>query len=491
MTVLTVVTSTYLIGSTSDSASIAAAIIAIVIGVALLLIIIRDWTRGIFILFAWMIVEDSIRKYTGSVVALYFAKDFILLATYASYFLRRSSERKPLLNWKNTTIWAIAIMGLWGAIGALYSNNQDWIVSVVGLRMWFIYCPLIFLGIDFAKSSQHVRRLLILLISTAGIVSLLGLLQIVFGNEILNPATVDYQAKLFLEKVGTTGLTLTRPTSVFIDPGRYGKYSIMMLCVSLGIFAYLWQEEGRQRKIVILAGLIVGLVLIMNFLSGARTAIVIAPVIIILFAFLYRGSKAGEAVSSRATTMSLLALLIVIGGLLWLLLSAVRPDYAQATLDFADTTIPYFGDHYDLHSQNISYSLQSFGLLGNGVGSASIGIYYFTTQILFEGVETGYASVIIEFGVVGLILWGWIGFTLIRQTWKASRVLRSTPYYGLALAGLLLQSLFLFILFMLGSSIYQEYLVSSALWFLSGLILGLARARVLPSQQVPSNARLL
>jgi hypothetical protein len=479
-----VIASGYLIATSSppNNFIFSAIISSAVLGSFISILVLEDWTKGIYILFIWLVLEDSFRKYTGYVVVLYFIKDAILFLTYLAYFLNRLSQHKPLLNLRSPIVFAIGLLAMWGLLGSLYSGDSNWIISVIGLRMWFIYCPLVFLGVDFAQSNTRIQRLLKLWIISAGIIGLLGLLQVFFGNQFLNPTSVTYDAKLFLQKTGLSGLSITRPTSVFIDPGRYGKYTIMSLCLISGIFVDVWHKRRRWQRDTLLAGACLGLVLMMNFLSGARLAIVLTPIILLAFVVFLRlrtGTASKEKVTAHSSSFASSSfIIIVVIGALWLLISNISPIYLNGALDFYQTIGPYIGKHYELHLDNFIFSIQHFGLLGNGVGSTSLGINYFSDHISlsFEGVETGFASLVIEFGVVGLILWIGIGLGTIQTTLKAARTLRNSSLYGLSVTAALLQMLFLFALFILGVAVYQDYLISSHLWFVTGLILGVSRS---------------
>ena len=57
------------------------------IGGAVFIAILNDWRRGLYFLIAWILFEDMVRKYLGNNMAIYFAKDFLALALYLSFFV--------------------------------------------------------------------------------------------------------------------------------------------------------------------------------------------------------------------------------------------------------------------------------------------------------------------------------------------------------------------------------------------------------------------
>src|SRR6202171_6633400 len=63
----------------------------VVLGTVALLAILKNWRRGVYCFVAWIAVEDLIRKYLGNNMVVFFAKDFLALALYLSFFVARRS----------------------------------------------------------------------------------------------------------------------------------------------------------------------------------------------------------------------------------------------------------------------------------------------------------------------------------------------------------------------------------------------------------------
>ena len=56
------------------------AFVAIAVAIAALVVaILNDWRKGLYFFLAWLLFEDFARKYLGNNMAIYFAKDFLLL----------------------------------------------------------------------------------------------------------------------------------------------------------------------------------------------------------------------------------------------------------------------------------------------------------------------------------------------------------------------------------------------------------------------------
>src|SRR5258706_490212 len=63
----------------------------VVLGLAAFVAILKDWRKGVYAFVAWIAVEDLIRKYLGNNMIVFFAKDFLALALYLSFFVARRS----------------------------------------------------------------------------------------------------------------------------------------------------------------------------------------------------------------------------------------------------------------------------------------------------------------------------------------------------------------------------------------------------------------
>src|SRR5260370_18092550 len=63
----------------------------VVLGTVALIAILKNWRRGVYFFVAWIAVEDLIRKYLGNNMIVFFAKDFLALALYLSFFVARRS----------------------------------------------------------------------------------------------------------------------------------------------------------------------------------------------------------------------------------------------------------------------------------------------------------------------------------------------------------------------------------------------------------------
>src|ERR1700747_1064230 len=65
-------------------------------GGVLILTILNDWTKGIYLCLAWLLFEDFARKFLGNNMAVYFAKDVLILVVYLSFFVSWRKKDRPI-----------------------------------------------------------------------------------------------------------------------------------------------------------------------------------------------------------------------------------------------------------------------------------------------------------------------------------------------------------------------------------------------------------
>jgi hypothetical protein len=118
---------------------------------------------------------------------------------------------------------------------------------------------------------------------------------------------------------------------------------------------------------------------------------------------------------------------------------------------------------------------------GYGIGTCTLGGQYVIrimgAKPVGVGVESGIGNMLLEIGIVGLILWIVLGFSVVMSAWKVVTKLKGTPWFPLSFAISLYASLLFFPMMYTGASAYQDFLLSSYLWLLLGILF---RLRTLP-----------
>ena len=105
------------------------------------------------------------------------------------------------------------------------------------------------------------------------------------------------------------------------------------------------------------------------------------------------------------------------------------------------------------------------------------------------GVESGYGNLIVELGIVGLLLWFVLGFSVSISCWKVVKSLRGTPWFPLVFA----IGFYAFLMFIpmeyTGSTSYQDFVLNSLLWLLLGIMFRLRRYPEVSSRSTAPDLR--
>ena len=88
----------------------------------------------------------------------------------------------------------------------------------------------------------------------------------------------------------------------------------------------------------------------------------------------------------------------------------------------------------------------------------------------YVGVESGFGNLIVELGIVGLILWIVLGFSISLSAWKVVKELRGTPWFPLAFVIFLFSALLFFPMTFTSFATFQDFVINSFLWLLLGIL---------------------
>lgn len=450
-----------------------------VIVVVVTIRIINKWRDGFYLFLIWLLFEDLIRKYMGNNMAIYFGKDFLVGAVYISFLLavRRHTVRlfkPPFIIALNLFIWI-------GVAQAFNSNSPSFIYSLLGLKLYYYYVPLMFLGYAIIETEEDLRRFLVFNMGLAGIIALLGIIQSIVGLTFLNPAVLAPDIELLgnlTRRAPISGVLVARPSSVFVSDGRFASYMVLMFIVGLGTGGYLLLRASKGQLIVFLA---IGLTAVAGVMSGSRGAFIYigASALIVSGALVWgapwrwrQGHRLIRALQ-RSVAIGAFGLILVFLiypdaiGARWSLYSeTLLPDSAGYELGYRVWEYPYI---------NLKAAFDNpHWVLGNGIGTASLGVQYVTRIMGVPspqiGVESGFGTLVLELGIFGLFLWVFWSIDVILASWGIARKLKQTPYFPVAIAILW----FTFVLLVLdtfgGFQSFQNYINNAYLWVLLGIL---------------------
>jgi hypothetical protein len=441
--------------------------------------ILRNWRVGLYWFLGWMMFEDLARKFMGNNLVLFFGKDILAGLVYIALFaaIRARKEkmfRPPFMIFLSLFFW----------LGVLQVFNQYspsiWF-GLLGIKTYFYYIPLMYVGYAFARSDEDLRKFLSWNMILFGVVAALGIAQAILGNGFLNPTTLAPELQDLGDLQKSTPISnqsFNLPDSVFVSAGRYSLFLILAVIIALGTsgFLLLYSKKGRT-----LAYLVAGSLGAAALLSGSRTALlyVFGSAMLLPMGFLWGAPWKQRQAHRMVKAIRWSGALFVFGLFIFF---AAFPDAMGSRLAYYTETLLPSSSGYELSYRSWDYPIQNlmaaFTLpnwaVGNGIGTASLGGQYVAKltgkQAPITWVEEGYGNLIVEMGALAPILWFlWTG-ALMWFSWKIVRQLRQTRHFPLALAIFWFAFILLYPLTYVNLNAYQNYTCNAYLWLLVGVL---------------------
>jgi hypothetical protein len=453
-------------------------------GGAVVIAILNDWRRGLYIVVGWILFEDFVRKYLGNNMAIYFVKDILAIILYLSFFRARRAKR---IDKFQIPFRLPLIIFFWFCFLQMFNPASPSIFyGILGMKLNFLYIPLIYIGYAFAESEEDLRRFLSFSCFLILIVAGLGIAQSIIGPTFLNPQSLqeDIRSLSTLYRVApVSGLVAYRPTSVFVSSGRFQDFLIAAWVFSLGYAGYLLLRTRRGRT---LAFVTIGAVAAASLLSASRGVFMwnTGNTLVIVSGFLWGAPWRQREALRVLRAIQRTALLI---GLAIIMLLTIFPEALGSRIAIYRETLMPNSPASALVERTRTYPLQQLGFafdnprwpFGYGTGTCSLGFQYVMritgARPIRVAVENGFGNLLLEVGIVGLILWIVLGFSIAASAWAVVKTLRGTPWFPLGLATFFFSVLVFFPMMFYGNSPYQDFVINSNLWLQLGILFRLRR----------------
>jgi hypothetical protein len=455
-------------------------------GGAVVVAILNDWRRGLYILLGWIVFEDLVRKYLGNNMAIFFGKDILALVLYLSFFMAR---RKKLIQPFTPPFFRVFMIFFWfGLIQVFNPASTSVFYGIMGMKIYFLYVPLIYVGYALIENEDDLRRFFAFNSCLIIAVVCLGIAQSILGHTFLNPVNLQSD----IRDLSTTyrvapisGLVAYRPNSVFVSAGRFQDFLILSWIVALGFGGYLLLRSRRSRN---LAFLTIGVVAVGSIMSASRGVFMwgAGSAIVIVGGFLWGAPwRQGEVLRIvRAIQRS-----VLVAGLGLFAILALFPEQVGSRIAIYSETLLPSSPASELVNRTRDYPLANLMKAldyprwpyGYGIGTSSLGVQY-VARIMHAvpmniGVENGWGQLILELGIAGLLLWIVLGVTVTIMAWNVTRSLKGTPWFPLSFAIFLYASLLLLPMTYVAFITYQDFIMNAYLWLLLGILF---RLRTLP-----------
>src|SRR5438034_6789539 len=152
---------------------------------ALGMVVLANWRTGTYFFLIWLVVEDLPRKFLGNDMRLYFAKDVLAAILYLAFLAALVRGRVPRL--KAHFLAPLLLFTAWGVLQAFTPQSPSPVYGLLGLRMYFFYVPLLFVGYALLRDERDLRRFLFFNLAVAVVIAGLGIVQGIVCLDFLNP----------------------------------------------------------------------------------------------------------------------------------------------------------------------------------------------------------------------------------------------------------------------------------------------------------------
>lgn len=407
---------------------------------------------------------DFIRKAGTGDPRLIFVRD-VLLVVGLLVLTARAAPWRDVRAACRPWLVPLAAFGVWFVVAAVNSAAFASVqVPLVGARLYFEYLPLIGLGWYAAQDPARLRRTATCLAVVLCATTIVGIAHAIGGPDFLPGA--DANAKLFthldLQRLtnGQTAGQVFQPTGLFVEPGRFADWAFVNFAFGLALVPHA--RLRFWRFVVPLIGAI-GL-----FAASNRTTIVAAIFLAVIVSL--RQTRL-DSVRAIRVGISLVLLFCTVATLT----RTFFPAQFESRVQFVGRSLNVTSSQAEGSTRIPSYAHELFidigkgGLVGRGAGTQGLGRQYLgaaATQTITEG---GFATVMVESGVIGFLLWiTWTGaaWRFARRTAKAVSGTVGQTVSTLATA-LAIQ---LFVIMFIGINAVQDFVFNSWLFAVLGFI---------------------
>src|SRR5262249_22598266 len=103
-----------------------------------------SWRFGFYLFLVLLLFDDLARKYMGNNMAIYFGKDLLVGIIYASIIFAR--KRGEALRFRPLFLVPLMLFFGLGVIQAFNPLSPSPFYGILGLKLYFYYVPLIYVG---------------------------------------------------------------------------------------------------------------------------------------------------------------------------------------------------------------------------------------------------------------------------------------------------------------------------------------------------------
>lgn len=367
-----------------------------------------NWRSGTFLLIAFALLRDPIRKLDDShSVLVTLSVNALWLAIYIGIYNENAHDLfKVFRRWPQfrRIVDLVLLALLPGVLIAIVSYDKGILLAIAGIIVYFAPFVGIAFGYLMVRREQELWNILsfFVVIHTIGASSVFfeyaGVESPVFGG-------IDFDWIRY-----TGGGVVDLMTGVYRSPDVMGFHAahVVMFCLLL-----LSRPRGTNKWFWVICLLVAFAALL---LAGRRK--MLAMPILFLVVSLYMQSRTKVAFNSWMQTVGTICVLLCASGIFAISQGWIGADYAE----YAGTLATEGADRTQgsLLVAPVE-TLRQAGLLGHGIGVATQGSYYFGVDLgeVRTWQEDGISRLFVELGVFGVIFIVYAGILLLRLIFQA------------------------------------------------------------------------
>ncbi|MEK7624465.1 MAG: hypothetical protein AAB404_01950 [Patescibacteria group bacterium] len=455
-------------------------LLGIITLVVLVVAILSRWRWGVFIVFAWLLLEDLIRRFIpGQPPQTMLVKDILIALTFFSFLLYFFFRNKKI--WKPPFWGILLIFVVLSIINVFNPNSPGLLFGLVGLRGYLWYLPLMFLGYYMFDSRERLLKFCQILVYLSIPLFLFTVFQHFFydtGWTLVRSLADATQTHSFGSAIGQfEGKDIPLLPSVFGTSHRYSRFSMLLFFLGLGLLATKYPINSlfvRKNNKLLLASIFSSFLGII--ISGVRSSFVLTSagsILFFLFAVYVNNAKIRYLwKNNRAWIFSLKTMILLA---------------LPASFLFGYSIFFQLSSFSTALGQRISWSFkESYSALlnakffGYGTGSLSQGINYIagSAEWLGRGLvrsEAGFGKVVFELGIAGTIIFYLFWIYLFYLMAKEVKSLKNLDLRNLGLGIFIFSFLILFWFTFVHSQVLGDATTLVILWFFVGVFFGLRK----------------
>ena len=353
-------------------------------------------------------------------------------------------------------------------VQALNPAGPGPVATLIGLKVWLFYLPMLLLGRAYVRDRASLRRLSRMMIGLIWLPCGIGILQWLLSLAIgyHRAITIFYGAAAIAATQGFAhfNVGLMRIPATFAFPAQYLLYILCMFVPVLGCVGI--ESDARWRRIC--RGSL-WLLCVAGFMTGTRSAFVIIPLMLFAFYMLRRGA------------LGLLWAALLMAGLFAVVLSISGIDLvglAQMETDLSQ--------HYAIGQAGEIADALRLTWVGRGVGTstgaARVAKDDPTEFVAFEGY---YAKAVAELGIAGCAIVIGLQVALLLWALRIRGQIAQTAVrpYGDAVAACIL----LFLIYNYKGPVLHLDPANMLYWLFVGVLFSLPEAEAVDVQPAVTN----